>query len=101
MQALHPGLDFSACDEEWNYLPHCFEDSADRAAAVRKKLMELPGSHVVVVGHRGFIAYLVDTNRVEFSNCGACFCPYDHPWLLDLISDYKKFAPIDSQMQRN
>lgn len=32
MQALHPGLDFSACDEEWNYKPHCFEDSADRAA---------------------------------------------------------------------
>jgi broad specificity phosphatase PhoE len=72
MQALHPGLDFSACDEEWNYKPHNFEDAADRAAAVRKELMNLPGPHIVVVGHRGFIAYLVDT-IVEFGNCGACF----------------------------
>jgi len=69
MQALHPGLDFSACDEEWNYKPHCFEDSADRAAAVRKELMKLPGPHVVVIGHRGFISYLVDTNGVKFGNC--------------------------------
>ena len=72
MQALHPDLDFSACDEEWNYKPHCFEDSADRAAAVRKELMKLPGPHIVVVGHMGFIGYLVDTNQVEFGNCGTC-----------------------------
>jgi len=69
MQALHPGLDFSACDEEWNYKPHCFEDAADRAEAVRKELMKLPGTQIVVVGHRGFIAYLVNTNQVKFRNC--------------------------------
>ena len=75
MEALHPGLDFSACDEEWNYKPHCFEDAAaaDRAAEVRKELMNLPGPHIVVVGHRGFISFLVDTNQVDFGNCGTCF----------------------------
>ena len=72
MQALHADLDFSACDEEWNYNAHCFEDAADRAEAVRKELMKLPGPHVVVVGHRGFIAYLVDTKQQKFRNCGAC-----------------------------
>ena len=43
MEALHPGLDFSACDEEWDYKPHCFEDTADRAAEVWKELMNLSG----------------------------------------------------------
>jgi len=71
MQALHADLDFSACDEEWNYNAHLFEDAADRAEAVRKELMKLPGPHVVVVGHRGFIAYLVDTKQLKFRNCGA------------------------------
>ena len=71
MEALHPGLDFSACNEEWDYKPHCFEDAADRAAAVRKELMNLPGPHIVVLGHRGFISFLVDTNQVDFGNCGA------------------------------
>jgi broad specificity phosphatase PhoE len=83
MQALHSDLDFSACDEEWNYNPHRFADAADRAEAVRKELMKLPGPHVVLVGHRGFIAYLVDTHQVKFRNCGAyCICLYDFPGFL-------------------
>jgi broad specificity phosphatase PhoE len=36
MQALHAGLYFSACDEEWNYEPHHFEDAAERAEVVRQ-----------------------------------------------------------------
>jgi len=83
MQALHTDLDFSACDEEWNYKAHQFDDAADRAEAVRKELMKLPGPHVVVVGHRGFIAYLVDTHQVKFRNCGVCLS-LSFSWLLDL-----------------
>ena len=83
MQALHADLDFSACDKEWNYNPHRFEDAADRAEAVRKELMKLPGPHVVLVGHRGFIAYLVDTHRVKFRDCGVyCICRYHFLGLL-------------------
>ncbi|KDR68430.1 hypothetical protein GALMADRAFT_146387 [Galerina marginata CBS 339.88] len=69
MRALHPDLDFSACHEEWDYPAHSFEDAAIRAEAVRKELMKLPGSHIVVVGHRGLIAYMVDTKEVKFRNC--------------------------------
>ena len=83
MQALHAGLDFSACDEEWNYEPHRFEDAAERAEVVRQELMKLPGPHVMVVGHRGFIAYLVNTNQVKFGNCGAFLLAfYDRPGFL-------------------
>jgi Histidine phosphatase superfamily (branch 1) len=103
MQVLHSGLDFAACDEEWNYKAHRFEDAADRAAAVRKDLMKLPGPHIVVVGHRGFIAYLVDTKQTKFRNCGAFFflSSSSGPWLLDLTRDYQKFAPTDLRTQKN
>ena len=91
MEALHPGLDFSACDEEWNYKPHCFEDVADRAAEVRKELMNLPGPHIVVVGHRGFISFLVDTNQVDFGNCGTCL-------FLPILASYFDWLTISSEI---
>lgn len=69
MEMHFPHLDFSRCTEEWDYEAHTVEGATSRAEAVRKELIELPGSDIVVIGHRGFIAFLVETGK-RFNNCG-------------------------------
>jgi len=66
-------VDFSKCNEEWDYNTHCFEDAADSVEAVRKELMKFPCPHVVVALEDLNIAYLVDTKPLKLRNC--------HAWL--------------------
>jgi hypothetical protein len=66
-------VDFSTCDEEWDYNAHRFEDAADSAEAAQNlKELKISGPHVVVVDHTLSIAYLVNTMPLKFRNCGAC-----------------------------
>ncbi|KAM0256037.1 hypothetical protein ACHAQJ_005236 [Trichoderma viride] len=70
MAAKFTQLDFSVCHEEWDYPPHSFEDAAARAERVRRRLKDLCRSYknIVLVTHRGFIAFLVKGER--FGVCG-------------------------------
>jgi broad specificity phosphatase PhoE len=70
MVVKFPQLDFSACHEEWDYPPHSFEDAAARAEGVRRRLKDLSRSYknIMLVTHRGFIAFLVKGER--FDVCG-------------------------------
>jgi broad specificity phosphatase PhoE len=63
-------FDFSECSEEWDYAPHSHEEAGIRAERVRKRLKDLSGSykHIVLITHRGFIAFLVQGER--FGVCG-------------------------------
>lgn len=69
MQAKFPQFDFSQCLEEWNYLPHTIEDATARAETVRQRLKDLSAKYknIVLVTHRGFIAFLVKGRR--FNMC--------------------------------
>ncbi|KAJ6622219.1 phosphoglycerate mutase-like protein [Mycena sp. CBHHK59/15] len=62
-----PGLDFSLCREEWDYEPHSDEVARERATRVRAALAGRPEQNILLVSHRGFIAYLV--SGPQFSNC--------------------------------
>jgi broad specificity phosphatase PhoE len=68
MSAAFPGLDFSRCSEEWDYAPHSRAGATQRAERVRAELAERPEQNILLVGHRGFIDYLVA--GPQFSNCG-------------------------------
>ena len=63
-------FDFSACREEWDYPPHSPEDAIARAESVRQRLKDLSGSYenIVLILHRGFIAFLFQGDR--FDVCG-------------------------------
>ncbi|EJD41095.1 phosphoglycerate mutase-like protein [Auricularia subglabra TFB-10046 SS5] len=67
MQRAYPHLDFSLCAEVWSYEPHSFQAAVQRAESVRRRFLALPGPDVVVVGHRGFLAFLVET-ITQFEN---------------------------------
>lgn len=70
MAANFTQFDFSACHEEWDYPPHSFEDATMRAERVRQRLKDLSRSYknIILVTHRGFIAFLVKGER--FDVCG-------------------------------
>ncbi|EHK19767.1 uncharacterized protein TRIVIDRAFT_68229 [Trichoderma virens Gv29-8] len=67
MAAKFPQFDLSACHEEWDYLPHSFEDAVMRAERVRRRLKDLSRSYknIFLVTHRGFIAFLVKGERFD------------------------------------
>lgn len=71
----YPAWDFELCNEQWDYEPHTFEGAMIRAELVRKKLKNLVETgkyvNIVLVTHRGFIAFLVQGER--FATCGMCF----------------------------
>jgi hypothetical protein len=69
MEALYSDLNFPRCADEWDYDPRTFSGARFRAEIVRKELARLPGPNVVVIGHRGFIAFLVEMGK-GFENCG-------------------------------
>ena len=52
----------------------------------------LSGPHIVVVGHRGFISFLVDTNQVYFGNCGMCL-------FLPILASYFDRLTISSEIR--
>lgn len=64
-----PQFDYSRCSELWDYPPHSIEAATIRAERVRKALKELSAtySNIVVITHRGFIAYLAKGRR--FNTC--------------------------------
>ncbi|KAF5013309.1 hypothetical protein FDECE_659 [Fusarium decemcellulare] len=70
MATKFPSLDFSACHEEWDYPPHTSEDATARAERVRERVKDLSRSYknIVLITHRGFIAFLVKGDR--FNVCG-------------------------------
>jgi broad specificity phosphatase PhoE len=70
MQQKYPKLDFVRCLETWDYEPHSVEAATRRAERVRKSLKELTTKHqnILVISHRGFLAYLV--RGLRFDVCG-------------------------------
>lgn len=70
MQTKYPTLDFSRCSETWDYELHTVDESTQRAERVRKSLKELSGlyKNILLVTHRGFLAFLVQGTR--FNVCG-------------------------------
>ncbi|KZF23058.1 hypothetical protein L228DRAFT_261160 [Xylona heveae TC161] len=62
-----PHLNFSECPEEWNHPPHTIEAVTIRAEKVRGRLKELSKvyNNIVLITHRGFIAFLVKGDRYD------------------------------------
>ncbi|KAF8205493.1 phosphoglycerate mutase-like protein [Mycena galopus ATCC 62051] len=67
LSAAFLGLDFSRCSQEWDYEAHSPKAATSRAERVRAALAERPEQNILIVGHRGFIDYLVA--GPQFSNC--------------------------------
>ena len=65
--AKFPQFNFAECPEEWDHPPHTVEGATARAEVVRQRLKELSKvySKIVLMTHRGFIAYLVAGERFE------------------------------------
>lgn len=65
--AQFPQFDYSQCSDEWDYPLNTTENAIARAETVRKRLRELSITHrnIVVITHRGFIAYLVQGERFD------------------------------------
>lgn len=68
LSAAFPDLDFSRCNEEWDYEDHSHDAATRRAERVRTVLAERSEQNILLVGHRGFIDYLVA--GPQFANCG-------------------------------
>jgi broad specificity phosphatase PhoE len=62
LSAAFPGLDFLRCREEWYCALH-----SRTGATLRAALAERPEQNILLVGHRGFVDYLVTG---PFFNCG-------------------------------
>ena len=62
-----PQFSFAECPGEWDYPVHSIEGATARAERVRRRLKELSGaySNIVLITHRGFIAFLVMGERFE------------------------------------
>lgn len=67
LRSEYPHLDFSECNDDWTYEKHTHAGAEERAENVRRRLKEHPARNIVLVTHRGFIAYLVQSHT--FSNC--------------------------------
>jgi broad specificity phosphatase PhoE len=67
ISARFPFLDFSECPEQWDYPRHTIEAATIRAEKVRARLKALSKvySNVVLITHRGFIAFLVKGDRYD------------------------------------
>lgn len=65
LQIKFPRFDFSACHETWDYPENTVQDATARAERVRSRLLELSTrfKNIVVISHRGLIAYLVKGRR--------------------------------------
>ena len=65
ISAKFPRLNFSDCPEEWDHPPHTIEAATIRAEKVRGRLKELSKvyNNIVLITHRGFIAFLVKGDR--------------------------------------
>jgi broad specificity phosphatase PhoE len=70
LELKYPHLDFSHCPDEWDYEPHSIEAATERAERVRQRLRGLTKRFhdIVLVTHRGLIAFLVQGSR--FGVCG-------------------------------
>lgn len=73
LTAKFPQFDFSGCSETWDYPPHSVEHATLRAQGLRQHLNVLSNSYknILLVTHRGFIAYLVKGPRYDL--CGLSF----------------------------
>ena len=62
-----PQFNFAECPEEWDHAPHSIESAAARAETVRGRLKELSKiyTNIVLITHRGFIAFLVKGTRFD------------------------------------
>jgi broad specificity phosphatase PhoE len=65
LQSKFPHFDFLECHENWDYPLHTIVDATARAERVRKRLQHLSATfkNIVVISHRGLIAYLVKGRR--------------------------------------
>ncbi len=70
MTSKFPDFDFSGCHDDWDYPSHTNESAVARGEEVRRKLRGLTEvhKHIVLVTHRGFVAFLVQGPR--FQTCG-------------------------------
>ncbi|KAF5612091.1 phosphoglycerate mutase [Fusarium subglutinans] len=67
ISAKFPHLNFSECPQEWDHPPHSIEAATIRAEKVRRRLKELSKvyKNIVLITHRGFIAFLVKGDRYD------------------------------------
>ncbi|KAJ7073829.1 histidine phosphatase superfamily [Mycena amicta] len=65
-------LDLSLCSEEWDYEVHSKEEAKRRAERVRKALAQRTERDILLVTHRAFIKYLVETPRFENGEMRTC-----------------------------
>lgn len=65
ISAKFPQFNFEECPEEWDYPPSTIESATARAEIVRRRLQELSKAYrnIVLITHRGFIAFLVGGDR--------------------------------------
>ncbi|KAJ3515700.1 hypothetical protein NM208_g14933 [Fusarium decemcellulare] len=71
MATKFANIDFSACHEEWDYPPHTSQDAIARAERIRERVKGLSQSYknIVLITHRGFIAFLVKGDRFNVCEC--------------------------------
>lgn len=67
ISAKFPHLNFSECPEKWDHPSHTIEAATIRAEKVRGRLKELSKiyNNIVLITHRGFIAFLVKGDRYD------------------------------------
>jgi broad specificity phosphatase PhoE len=102
LAAKFPQVDLSACHEEWDYPPHNPDDAIVRAESVRYRLKELSHSYnnIVLILHRGFIAFLVQGDR--FNVCGTVIPLFLFPFIGQACSltDYEFSCTIEYRSYR-
>ncbi|KAL9123504.1 MAG: hypothetical protein Q9217_007064 [Psora testacea] len=67
ISAKFPQFNFTECAEEWHYPPHTIEGATARAEIVRRRLKEVSKAYcnIVLITHRGFIAFLIKGDRFD------------------------------------
>ncbi|KNG83529.1 hypothetical protein ANOM_007745 [Aspergillus nomiae NRRL 13137] len=67
LSAKFPQFSFCECPEEWDHPPHTIDGATARAEVVRQRVKRLSTQYrnIVLVTHRGFIAFLVKGDRYD------------------------------------
>ncbi|KAK7425090.1 hypothetical protein QQX98_000004 [Neonectria punicea] len=89
-----PQLDFSRCDEEWDYPPHTAFDAYNRAELVRRRLKSLSRfyENIFVVTHRCFISFLAKGARFDVCEYRSYKFLYENEFSYEEETDEMRFG---------